>query len=123
MYIDVVPNIICEFPVIRLETPIAVEPLKLPYVLDVHIMDNKSYNLYISSNDELSGSNNNCTFNVQWEAFLPKGYKVFKVQFYGLSVGAYGDSTTLYGGAQVVLNCHSKNFSILDVPRDGRGRF
>jgi hypothetical protein len=74
-------------------------------------MDNKSYNLYISSNDRISGTVNNSNYFVQWDAFLPKGYKVFKVQFYALSVGGYNDSTSLFGGCQVFMKTGSKNFS------------
>ena len=40
----------------------------------------KTYNLYLQSTDRISGTNNNPTFYVNWDAFLPRN-KYFSVNF------------------------------------------
>jgi hypothetical protein len=75
-------------------------------------MTDKIYNLYISSSDKLSGTNNNCSFFVQWDTFLPKKYTTFKVGFTCSSPGPYVDGAGVYyGSCELQLNTHSKNFS------------
>jgi hypothetical protein len=44
-------------------------------------LETKSYTLYLSSNDKVSGTNNSATFNINWDAFLPREYDTFKVSF------------------------------------------
>ena len=50
----------------------------------------KTYNLYLSSNDKISGAHNNPTFIVNWD-FLPRN-KFFSVNFSFVScAGQYSD--------------------------------
>lgn len=44
-------------------------------------LDNKSYTLFLSSNDKISGNNNNATFNVNWDDFLPRDISTYKMTF------------------------------------------
>jgi len=69
----------------------------------------KTYNLYLSSNDKISGTHNNPTFNVNWDAFLPRN-KYFSVNFSFVScAGQYSDcviaSQSLYNSA-IKINCN-----------------
>ena len=40
-----------------------------------------NYNVYINSNDKMSGKNNNATFQINWDDFLPRNYKYYNVTF------------------------------------------
>ena len=40
-----------------------------------------NYNIYINSNDKMSGKNNNATFQINWNDFLPRNYKYYNVTF------------------------------------------
>jgi len=69
----------------------------------------KTYNLYLSSNDKISGTHNNPSFNVNWDAFLPRN-KYFSVNFSFVScAGQYADcvisSQSLYNSA-IKINCN-----------------
>ena len=69
----------------------------------------KTYNLYLSSNDKISGTHNNPTFNVNWDTFLPRN-KYFSVNFSFVScAGQYADcviaSQSLYNSA-IKINCN-----------------
>ena len=44
-------------------------------------LETKSYTLYLSSVDKVSGTNNNATFNVNFQDFLPKEYDTYKIGF------------------------------------------
>ena len=73
---------------------------------------NKTYNLYLSSNDKISGTHNNPTFNVNWDTFLPRN-KYFSVNFSFVScAGQYADCTilnqTLYNSA-IKINCNMQD--------------
>ena len=68
----------------------------------------KTYNLYLSSTDRISGNHNNPTFNVVWD-FLPKN-KYFSVNFSFIScAGSYSDCVaigqTLYNSV-IKINCN-----------------
>jgi len=41
-----------------------------------------NYNIYINSNDKMSGKNNNATFQINWDDFLPRNYKFYNVTFF-----------------------------------------
>ena len=57
-------------------------------------LETKSYTLFISSVDKVSGTNNNATFNVNWDSFLPREYDAYKVAFsYQSGGGSYKDSS------------------------------
>jgi len=70
----------------------------------------KTYNLYLSSNDKISTTtHNNPTFNVNWDAFLPRN-KYFSVNFSFVScAGQYADcvigSQSLYNSI-IKINCN-----------------
>jgi len=69
----------------------------------------KTYNLYLSSNDKISGTHNNPTFNVNWDTFLPRN-KYFSVNFSFVScAGQYADciavGQSLYNSA-IKINCN-----------------
>jgi len=69
----------------------------------------KTYNLYLSSTDRISGTHNNPTFNVNWDTFLPKN-KYFSVNFSFVSAaGQYADcvvyTQNLYNSA-IKINCN-----------------
>ena len=40
-----------------------------------------NYNIYINSNDKMSGKNNNATFQINWDICLPRSYKYYNVTF------------------------------------------
>jgi hypothetical protein len=44
-------------------------------------LDTKSYTLYISSTDKISGTNNNANFQINWVDFLPTKHKEYKMTF------------------------------------------
>ena len=44
-------------------------------------MATKNYNLYLASNDKISGTNNNAVFNVNWESFLPRDFDTYQIMF------------------------------------------
>ena len=69
----------------------------------------KTYNLYLSSNDKISGTHNNPTFNVNWDTFLPRN-KYFSVNFSFVSCAAQyadciADGKSLYNSA-IKINCN-----------------
>ena len=72
----------------------------------------KTYNLYLPSTDRISGSHNNPTFYVNWDAFLPRN-KYFSVNFSFVSAaGVYADcvisSQSLYNSA-IKINCNMQD--------------
>jgi len=72
----------------------------------------KTYNLYLSSTDRISGTHNNPTFNVNWDTFLPKN-KYFSVNFSFVSAaGIYADcviaSQNFYNSA-IKINCNMQD--------------
>ena len=44
-------------------------------------MTSMSYTCFISSNDKISGDNNNGTYQINWEDFLPRDYTSYKCSF------------------------------------------
>jgi hypothetical protein len=57
-------------------------------------LETKSYTLFISSNDKVSGTNNNATFNINWDSFLPREYDTYKLAFsFQTGGGNYKDNT------------------------------
>ena len=61
------------------------------------ISENSSYTLILNSNDKISGTNNNGTYYVDWNAFLPTSYDKYKIicslQTQG---GSYSDGTNYF---------------------------
>jgi len=77
-------------------------------------MDSQTYNLYISSSDKISGTNNNAVFFVNWSSFLPQKYQKYKVRYAFQSVsGWYVDSAnSTYNTCKIVadFNCGSSTY-------------
>jgi len=48
-----------------------------------------TYSLVINSNDKISGTNNNATFQINWKDFLPDTHDRYKVAFTFQSTGGY----------------------------------
>ena len=62
-------------------------------------MATKNYTLFMTSQDKVSGTNNNAMFNVNWESFLPRDYDTYQLSFsFNATAGYYKDTnnTTVY---------------------------
>lgn len=66
-------------------------------------LETKSYTLFVSSNDKISGTNNQATFNINWDDFLPKEYDTYKMTFsFQTAGGYYIDNTFTSGNSSMV---------------------
>ena len=55
-----------------------------------------TYTLVLNSNDKISGTNNNATFQVNWKDFLPEEYDKYKMVYtFQTTGGYYGDGSYL----------------------------
>jgi hypothetical protein len=74
-----------------------------------------SYNIYINSNDKMSGKNINATFQINWNDFLPRNYKYYNVTFSFQTAPAFYkvDTTNSKFYANCEINCdfYTKTFS------------
>lgn len=52
-------------------------------------LDKKSYTVFLNSNDKVSGSNNNATYQINWDDFLPRDVDFYKVVFSFQTAGGY----------------------------------
>lgn len=60
-------------------------------------LESKSYTLFISSNDKISGSNNNGSYQINWQDFLPTNFNDYKLSFSFQSGGGnYKDSNATF---------------------------
>ena len=79
--------------------------------------DKKTYTLSLSSRDKISGTNNNATFNINWDTFLPRKYDTYKVIFNFQTIqGVYMDATynlipTTFSTAKIYANFSTANYS------------
>ena len=55
----------------------------------MEILDKKNYTLFLNSNDRISGTHNNATFQINWDDFLPRTYTSYKMNFNFQTVGGY----------------------------------
>ena len=70
------------------------------------ILSDKSYTLFLSSADKVSGTNNSANFNVNWDSFLPREYSIYKVTFSFQSGGGnYKDTQFTAVSTNGVLTC------------------
>ena len=95
-------------------------------------IDKKSYTVYLSSNDKVSGSNNNGMYNINWDNFLPRNQQDYKVVFsFQSTAGNYKDVTTTtatgtggtavaflnvgggltYSSAKIIMNTQGRSYS------------
>jgi hypothetical protein len=77
------------------------------------ILEKASYTLYLNSNDKVSGNNNNATYEVHWNDFLPERYDCYKVIFSMQTSGGYYKDVNpnIYSTGKVVFNFGGKSFS------------
>jgi hypothetical protein len=76
-------------------------------VLSKNLESTKNYTLYISSNDKISGSNNNGVYDVNYSDFLPQDFDKYKVGFaFQSGGGQYKDvtNTTTFNITQITGN-------------------
>ena len=52
-------------------------------------LDKKSYTVFLNSNDKVSGTNNNGTYQINWDDFLPRDIDFYKVIFSFQTAGGY----------------------------------
>lgn len=80
-------------------------------------MDNSTYSLIINSVNKIDGSNNNATFDIHWEDFLPKEYNMYKVAFNFQTVGGYykdgtySSTLTFFSSATIKVNFGGRSYS------------
>jgi hypothetical protein len=90
--------------------------------MNINFLENPSYTVYISSADRITGTNNNATFNIAWDTFLPREFNMFKVCYsFQTSGGYYFDSATYnsnFNGCKIVTDFGCKSFSY-DVAKQG----
>ena len=84
--------------------------------MSISVVDKISYTLYLSSNDKVSGTNNNAIFNVNWASLFPHNqHDAYKVIFTFQTVGGnfkdYAALPMYYNSAMVVANFHTKSYS------------
>ena len=68
------------------------------------ILDKPTYNLIINSSDKISGTNNNATFQINWDDFLPRKFNMYKVIFSFQTTGGYYKDNT---ATPIVYSVHS----------------
>lgn len=75
------------------------------------------YTVYINSNDKISGSNNDATFQINWADFLDLKVDKYKVNFWFATNEDYfsDTATTKYGLATIYLNTDGKSYSFNTV--------
>lgn len=57
-------------------------------------IEKKTYSVVINSADKLTGSNNNGTYQINWDDFLPREYQQYKLCFsFQTAAGQYKDGT------------------------------
>ena len=57
------------------------------------LTEDKSYLLYLNSQDRISGSNNDSTFYINWDSFLPRKPEQYEVSFmFNSATGHFTDS-------------------------------
>lgn len=82
--------------------------------MNIDFLDTPSYTLFLSSDDKVSGSNNNAVFNVNWESFLPRNYDQFKVCYSFLTAGGNykdGISNSNFNNCKIVCNFQGRSLS------------
>ena len=72
-----------------------------------------NYNIYISSNDKISGGNNNGTYVVNWQDFLPAKHERYKINFVLTSDEAYyiDSSGNNLASSSFNVNTNSRSYS------------
>jgi hypothetical protein len=86
-------------------------------------LESRSYTLYLSSADKISGTNNNATFAVNWNELLPQAFNEYKMIFCVSTAGGYyKDGTTLtYSIARVKADFGGARQFCYDTSTSGPG--
>jgi hypothetical protein len=86
-----------------------------------NILDKISYTLFLDSDDKVSGTNNNATFNINWVAFLPMKYSYYKVIFNFQTVGGYykDGGVGIFSNARIYTNLQGNTFSYDSTTNSG----
>jgi hypothetical protein len=90
--------------------------------MSYNILDKLTYTLVLYSNDKVSGTNNNATFDINWAAFLPPQYSYYKVIFNFQSVGGYYKDvagTSVYSTGKILTNLQGATFSYDSTTKSG----
>ena len=78
------------------------------------MQENKTYTLFINSNNKISGSNNNANYQINFD-FLPHDCNYFKIAFsFNTASGYYKDNTAtpiFYGNCKIVCDFDVKEFT------------
>jgi hypothetical protein len=79
------------------------------------LTEDKPYLLFLNSQDWISGQNNDATFYINWDTFLPRKPEQYEVSFmFNSSTGHYsnsGPNINFYTSAKVKLDFNGKNYT------------
>jgi len=82
--------------------------------MNITFLDSPSYTLYLSSNDKVSGNNNSCTFNVNWDSFLSRDYDRYKVRYSFMTSGGFykdGVTNSTFATCKIVADFNGRSLS------------
>jgi hypothetical protein len=81
--------------------------------MSYNVLEERTYTLFMSSADKVSGTNNKATFFIDWSQFLPDNFNEYKVIFSFQTVGGYYKDTgsVVYSTAKVAIDFGSRQFS------------
>jgi hypothetical protein len=77
------------------------------------LSEDTTYNLVLNSTNKISGSNNNATYQVNFQDFLPQNFDKFKVVFSAQTAGGYYKDvgSNVYSSCKVYINFNSRSYS------------
>jgi len=79
------------------------------------LTEDKPYLLFLNSTDKISGSNNDATFYINWDTFLPRKPEQYEVSFmFNSSTGHYSDygpNTGFFTSAKIKADFNGKNYT------------
>ena len=84
-------------------------------------MTTKTYTLFLASSDKISGTNNNATFIINFDSFIPRNYDAYSLSFsFNATAGYYKDTnnTIVYSHARIILDTIGRSFTY-DTSRSG----
>jgi hypothetical protein len=82
--------------------------------MNIDFLDKKTFTLFLSSNDKVSGTNHQATFNINWASFLPQDYTTFKVVYSFQTAGGYYVDTTgtsNFNNCKIVIDFGCRSYS------------
>ena len=78
--------------------------------------DKITYTLVLNSADKISGNNNNATFSINWDTFLPRKYSTYKMIFNFATVGGnfkdgtYSSVQTVFSSGKITSNLFTRSY-------------